>query len=268
MVFKSTVLKFPEIATFSSNSVQLRNSNETLTWTPQTSEITGLAKFREYWVTVSSDKSLKLNEVSWQSKSSEVKFDIMHRKKISTVCSNNDFIFFGDKTGEIWRVKSDNLASGYADSLPNCEFFVGHQASVELLWCDQSHLISIDQEHKIKITRIHEFSVIEHILLGHSSKIISAVKFDDRIASCDESGVLYSWKNPVEFEAVKLNEPVLLIPFGDKLLGVSETKTYLVEIKYMQVRPISEFAVLGDYPHSLKQGSNGFEETQLKFELD
>lgn len=268
MVFKSTVLKFPEIATFSSTSVQLQNSSETLSWTAHTSDITGLAKFREYWITISSDKSLKLNEVSWQSKSSEVKFEIMHRKKISTVCSNNDFIFYGDKTGEIWRVKPENLASGYADGLPNCEFFVGHQASVELLWCDQSHLVSVDQEHKIKITRIHEFSAIEHILLGHSSKIISAVKFQDRTVSCDETGVLYCWKNPIEFEAVKLNEPILLITFGDKLLGVSGTKTYLVDIRYMQVRPIAEFAILGDYPHSLKQVSDRFEETKLKFELD
>lgn len=268
MLLKSAILKFPEIATISSGSIQLRNSSESLTWATHSSEITGLAKFQAYWVTVASDKSLKLYEVSWDSKSSQEKFDIKHKKKISTVCSNDNFIFFGDKTGEIWRVKPENLASGNTESLPNCEFFVGHQASVDLLWCDQDFLVSVDQEHKIKITAIREFSAIEHILLGHSSKIISAVRFCDRIVSCDESGVLYSWKNQNEFEAVKLNEPIKLIPFGDRVLGVSESSTYLVDTQFLQVRPIAEIAVLGDYPHTFKQTPDGFEEIKLKFDLD
>lgn len=267
MLLKSAIFKFPEIATITSGSVQLRNSSESLTWTVNTSEVTGLAKFQAYWVTAS-DKSLKLHEVSLDSKSSEEKFDIKHKKKISTVCSNDNFIFFGDKTGEIWRVKPENLSSGFTENLPNCEFFVGHQASVDLLWCDQDFLVSVDQEHKIKITAIREYSVIEHILLGHSCKIISVVRFGDRIISCDESGILYSWKNQNEFDAVKLNEPVKLITFGDRLLGVSESSTYLVDIQFLQVRPIAEFAILGDYPHTFKQVSNGFEEIKLTFDLD
>jgi hypothetical protein len=268
MALKSSILRYPEIASFSQSSITLQRHLESFSWSPSSEEITSLGYFKDFWISASSDKSLKFFRVNWETKTSSEAFEIKHKKKISNICSNSCFLFFADKTGEVWRVKMDSVSSGVSENLSSCDLFVGHQASIELLWCDDEHLVSVDQEYKIKVTRIREFGVIENILLGHTCKITASVKAGGRIISCDEQGNLIFWASPNVYSGVRLNEPVSLHLWGEKLLGISNTCTYLVDLECQQVIPIDPAPVLLDYPKSFILKDSQFQEITLKFELD
>ena len=267
MALKSVLLKHPEIASINLNSVTLQNSQDFLTWTPSSELITSFSKFKDFWVFSTNDKSIRFFNVSWANKAAEEIFNVKHKKQVSNMCSNSKFLFFADKTGEVWRLNHENLASGISENLANCDLFVGHQASIDILWCDEEHLITVDQEFKIKVTQIAQ-GLIEDIFLGHTCKIISAIKYANQIISCDEQGNLIFWSSVSAFQSLRLNESITLHPFHDNLLGVSQSNTYLVDLKLQQVVPILASPALVDYPHAFISNSGQFQVTKLNFNLD
>lgn len=267
MALKSVLLKHPEIASVNLNSVTIQNSQDFITWTPSSELISSFSKFKDFWVFSTNDKSIRFFNVSWTTKAAEEIFNVKHKKQISNMCCNSKYLFFADKTGEVWRLNHENLSSGISENLPNCDLFVGHQASIDILWCDEDHLISVDQEFKIKVTHIAQ-GLIEDIFLGHTCKIISAIKYSNQIISCDDQANLIFWSSVSSYQSQRLNEAIVLHPFDDKLLGVSQSATYLVDLSLQQVVPILPSPVLVDYPHTLTSNSGQFQVAKLNFNLD
>ena len=265
---RNIVLKFPEIAYSLGTSFFAAANDSKLTISDHTEEITGITKIRDFWVTVSLDKSVKFFHIDWESKAIVKAHEILHKKKISSVCSNENFVFIGDKTGEVWKLNIEGLESGITDALSCSQFYIGHQATIELLWSDHRYLLSTDIEYKIKVSQIQEQGTIDYILLGHEKKIVSAVHFNGKFFSCDESGVLKCWNNYSCSASVKLNQPVILQRFGEHLLGVSADRTYVIDYIYMQVVPVKDMHTTLDYPHALHITQDSSQEVKIEFPIE
>ena len=110
--------------------------------------------------------------------------------------------------------------------------------------------------------------IIELILLGHESKILSVICFKGKFFSTDEAGILKCWINQNDVISVKINEPLKLYIFGEHLLGISETRTYLIDYIYMQIVPIKETSVTVDYPCIYHITHDNIQEIKLEFPLE
>ncbi|OMJ71467.1 hypothetical protein SteCoe_30315 [Stentor coeruleus] len=265
MALKNIVLRFPELAYSLQNTMLVRNLSKIMSIEGHTDEITGICKVKDFWVSVSLDKTVRFIRVNWDEEKFTKEYEVVHKKKITSICGNDDAVFIGDKTGEVWRIVLGGLQSGGVDNLDCCSFYIGHQASIEKLWCYNSYLISSDCEWKIKVTQIQSYGIIESILLGHTSKIVSSLLQKGELLSCDESGVLKFWDSHRELASMKLNEPIDLYLFGEHILGISKTQTFYIDQKLKQVIPIHTAPVCVDYPHASLINPESFTEIKLNF---
>lgn len=265
MALKNAVLKFPELAYSLQNTMLVRKLGKIMSIEGHADEITGICKVNDFWVSVSLDKTVRFIRINWEEEKFVSEFEVVHKKKITSVCGNDEAVFIGDKTGEVWRIVLGGLQSGVVDNLECCGFYIGHQASIEKLWCYNSYLISSDCEWKIKVTQIQNYGIIESILLGHTSKIVSSLLWKGELLSCDESGVLKFWNSHRELASMKLNEPIDLYPFNEHILGISKTQTFLIDQQFKQVLPIHTAPVYVDYPHAFLINSESPSEIKLNF---
>ena len=261
MALKNLVFKHPEVSYSINQNFYIKNIDSSLEYTDHTEEITGITKIKDYWVTSSLDKSVKFLKIDWNSKKIVKEYETKHKKKISCVQSNEKYVFYGDKTGEIWRIDLESLESG--PDTEYCTFFIGHQATVEFLWCDSRYLISVDSEFKIKVSQ--DYGVIEYIFLGYDSKVISAVFFKGKFYTCDDRGNFKTWIDQNHWYGVRLTEPLKLYGFNEILIGISDTQTFLIDYTYLQAIPIKDSPVLVDYPHFCVFQENILE-TELNFD--
>lgn len=265
---RNITIKFPEIAYSIGSSFTLSNNDSKLVSSEHTEDITGIVKIQDFWTTASLDKSLKLFRSDYPNKFLTKSYEILHKKKISSLCANENFLFIGDKTGEVWEIAIDRIESGTSDSVGCSRFYIGHQASIEFLWCDKKFLISVDVEYKIKVSEIRENQIVDFVLLGHEAKIVSAVHFNGKFYSCDEAGVLKCWVEERILSSVKTNQAMKLVRFGEHLLGISQDKTYVIDYIYMQVVPVKEISALLDYPHVFHIVQDTIQETKIEFAIE
>ena len=129
-------------------------------------------------------------------------------------------------------------------------------------------MISADVEYKIKVSTISEFGIIDFILLGHDKEVLSVVFFSGKFFSCDAAGVLKRWNSETDVLSVKINEPVKFYVFGEYLLGVSDSNTYVIDSFFLQVIPIKDFSIIPHYPHAIQISQDSIQEIQIQFPLD
>mmetsp|Transcript_5246 Transcript_5246/g.5227 ORF Transcript_5246/g.5227 Transcript_5246/m.5227 type:complete len:123 (-) Transcript_5246:251-619(-) len=119
-----------------------------------------------------------------------VAYNLTHGKKPTSLVFLQNLIVFADKTGEAWKVDLARLSSGRTKELECVAFAMGHQSTITYMTKGESSLITVDKDNKIKISESPQFYEVRTVLLGHNATILSAIEYEGKIYSSDESGCI------------------------------------------------------------------------------